>query len=560
MNSQPKEHYSDSYITLKSVLLFAVLTILNISLFVFMVFENQMDLIAKNAELESKDKGLIIKMRVEDIIAGGRAAGALRRFNVSAPQTLVYPQSDLRSEAVDTLQKGAMVMVDHEIADWYRILYRQDRSGWVMAHTLARYPPAWERERLDVQDIQLILEVLDHEGIQDFSVFLESGYILADSRGRKDQNGSLEEQRLIKKAIFKNSFENLAFYHEVNKSKRAVDLYIPLYYGPNRLFVLKPRIAMHYVWQQTGVLYRQCILIGLLVLLVHVLFVWANHRFIILPMVRERTTALEAKNQQIRAAKDELQETYNKLNETHTIIQRELDKARAFQLSIIPQKMPDIPGYRLNIVYIPAMKVGGDFYDFYTLDKEKMGFIIADAAGHGISAAFVASMSKTIFTHHAHKNASTSTMLQKANRDLCTSLSAINSLTAFYMILHTPTGRLAYTRAGHPAPILYRAESGLLQELESKGIILGIWDEGPFEEKKVQIQKGHRLILFTDGLVEAADPDDNIYGLEALMKVLLEVGGRSGKEISDAVMADLNRFAQDCPYEDDIALIVLERN
>jgi cellobiose-specific phosphotransferase system component IIA len=420
MKNNLQVSHTDSIVTLKSIILFSVLTVLNISVFVFMVFENQMELIAKNAELVSKDKGIAIKIKVEEIVSGQGLGGARQQYRVEVPEALVYQDRDIRTAALDTLRKDEIVLSDYEIAGWSRIVYRANRTGWLISDNLVRHLSPRERGKLEAADIRLILDILSAEGIKNYSVLLENGYFLMDTRGRQGELTSKKEINLIKKAIFKNSFENLAFTHKVKKKEKSVDLYIPIYYGPDKLVVLRPTVPLHYVWQQTGLLYRQCIIIGLLVLIVHVLFVLINQKMIIRPMVLERTHILSSKNKEIQDASDKLQVAYNSLNNVHSQIQSELDKARKIQLSLIPESIPQFPGYSFDAIYFPASKVGGDLYDFYRIDKDNIGIVITDASGHGIPAALVVSMAKLAFSRHAQDQLSSATVLKSVNEELVT--------------------------------------------------------------------------------------------------------------------------------------------
>lgn len=500
MNAGLRDPFRDSLVTFKSIVLFSVLTVLNISVFVFMVFENQTDLIARNAELESKDKGIVLKVRMEEILAG-RAPG---------------PGAD--------------------------------------------FSPGREYGRLQPEDIRKILDALEAEGVSDYTVFMESGLILADSRGRRG-GASARERELIRKSIFRNSFENLTFDHDVDMRSRTVDLYIPVTYGADRLFVIRPTIPMRYVDAQTRFLYRQCVLIGLLVLLVHILFVVLNQRMIIRPMVRARTEALSEKNRQIQSAKDELEKTFNEIHRIHAQVQKELDIARKIQLSLIPEKIPQAPGYGMHVHYSPASKVGGDFYDFYPIDGEHLGVLLADASGHGIPAAFVVSMAKMSFSRHARGNLSPADVFASANRELEAFISAsAHYLTAVYLIIHLPTGRIRYTQASHPAPLHYGAGSRSIVPLKVEGLFLGMFEDSRYENSESVLEKGDRLLLYTDGLNEAGDPNTRTYGKEPMNDLLLKQGARPGKEILDALIGDFHGFMAGRPFEDDVTAILIERN
>jgi serine phosphatase RsbU (regulator of sigma subunit) len=551
--------YTDAVVGLKSVVLFVVLTILNIAVFVFMVFENQMELIAKNAELASKDKGITLKLRIEGVVGGEETGSARRRYEVVAPMARVFGRQEENSPVQDTLVVGETVFSEYEVAGWHRVLYRGEKVGWVLSGKVAKHVPAWKTGRLSAEDVRLILDILDEQGVDDYTVFMESGYILADSRGREGEQADTAEAELIRRAVFSNSFENMAFYQHVRHDDETVDIYIPVYYSLNKLLVIRPSIPMRYVRVQKAFLYRQCVVVGLLVLLVHIFFVLVNHGLIIVPMVRERTHILEVKNRQIEEARQELQQAYDELSEAHEIITDELETAREIQLAIIPRSYPDVAGYRFHAEYLPAARVSGDYYDFFTIDKDHLGILIADASGHGIPAAFVVSMAKMSFTEHAAGQHSPATMLDRANGELVRAITTSHYLTAFYGVLHLPTGRLTFTRASHPYPLWLRHGRKKPEQLDTEGFFVAMMEEPGYKENSVVLKRGDRVVMFTDGLFEAANPEGKRFERDKVDEYLVESCGLAIEEQGAGLVARVKEFARDVAFEDDVTLLIVER-
>jgi serine phosphatase RsbU (regulator of sigma subunit) len=451
------------------------------------------------------------------------------------------------------------VFSDNEIPGWRRISARGNIPGWVKSENLAEHVPARSRGELAPADIRMVLDVLELEGVGDYSIFLEDGYILADSRNRAPEAAGDDEKSMIKQAIFKNSFENLAFFHHVDRIKRTVDLYLPIYYGANKLLVLKPTIPMQYVWVQTQYLYRQCIIIGLIILVVHILFVLANQRFIIKPMVRERTTVLEEKNAEIQKGKDELQGMYDQLNIAHTQIQEELNMARDIQLSMIPKMYPKLDGYSFFATYEPTEKVGGDFYDFYNVDPDHLGILIADASGHGIPAAFIVSMAKMAFSTHTRNQLRPAALLDVVNKDLEKVLISTHYLSCFYAILDIRTGQLCFSKAAHPSPYIYRKSTGAIEPIGTRGPMVGMLDDAEYNEADTIFEPGDRLLMFTDGINEAGDPADKLYGKDAIAEVLKRHGLEPPKEIVQSLLKDVREFVKGSPFADDATVLVIGR-
>lgn len=550
---------ADTVVTLKSAILFIVLTILNVSVFVFMVFENQTELIAKNAELESRDKGIAIKLEVESIVTGREAGDARVRYEIKEPLARVFSSQDANTIALDTLVLGETVFSEREVEGWHQVVYRASRTGWIRADMLARHVPAWNTGRLTAEDVRLILEALEREGVTEFTVFMESGHILADSRGREGSQADDREAGFIKKAIFNSSFRYLAFYQDVRPDEEVVDLYIPVYYSLNRLLVIRPTIPMRYVAAQKAFLYRQCVVIGLLVLLVHILFVYVNQRTIIRPMVERRTELLSAQNRQLQDARGKLQETYDELSKSHAIVEDELEMARDLQLSLIPEEAPTIPGFSLTARYIPAKRVSGDYYDVYPIDEDHMGVLIADASGHGIPAAFVVSMAKMTFSTHAVAQLSSSQTMGGANDELAQVIKTFHYLTAFYFVLDLKTGEMSYTRASHPPPVLQRAASRNLEFLDTDGLFVAMMEHCDYGEKQTTMEKGDRLFMFTDGIFEVLGPAQNQYGRDRIAQFIEAHHDMPSEELADAILADVRAYASGEPFLDDITLLILNR-
>lgn len=555
-----KEPFGDAGVIFKSITLFTLLTILNISVFVFMVFENQFELIGKNTELETRQKGAILRNKIEDIVIG-QGPGAIRnRQNVSSKIAPVYARNDRSAPAVDTLEEGETVFSEHETKGWARVVYRTNKVGWVSRKNVAHHVPAWQTGTLSREDIRLILNTLRSEGIRDYAIFSESGLVLADSEGRTAAQATEEEQSLIKKAIFKSGFENIDFHHKIDKKNNTVKLYIPIYYSPDKLFVLRPVIPIRYMRVQKKFLYHQCIIVGFLVLFVHILFVLINERIVIRPMVRERTRILKNTNEKIQAAKDKLEVAYRNLNEVHSIVESELDIAREIQLSTIPSSLPSVHGYSFWVSYLPAEKVGGDFYNFYNPGNDCLGIVIADASGHGIPAAFIVSMATTLFAGQSKNNLSPSSILTTANIELGKAVPTVHYLTAFYSILHIPTGQFRYTRGGHPLPFHYHGRDKSLEGLDSMGSLLGLIEKVEYDEQQVTLEKGDRVVFFTDGVFEAMNSDLKCYGYKNLEHVVAANGHLPADQLGETILNDVKRFTQGRPLDDDLTLLILERS
>jgi serine phosphatase RsbU (regulator of sigma subunit) len=563
----PTIKHTNTVVTVKSIVLFTILTILNIGVFVFIAFENQIDLIARNAELEIRDRGLRLKLKIEQVVTGLEIGRPQKRYETVAGGVRVYAQPDSSTTPVSILEKGQTVFSVQAAGTWHRIMYSNAQHGWVRTRQIVKHTPAWQTGALSPEDVRLIMGILDAEEIRQYTIFLEDGTVVLDSRQNDRAGATTQEMKWIERMIFRSDFEGLSFSHDVNIAEGSIDLYLPVYYSTGKLLVIKPTIGMNYIAVQKNFLYRQCLIVGILIFIVHIFFVLLNHSFVIIPMVRERVTILRDKNRQIKLAHKKLNETHDQLRDTHRelakahdAIEKELDLAREIQLSLIPSSPPKIPGYTFVATYLPAEKVGGDYYDFLALENNQLGVLIADASGHGIPAALLVSMAKITFSNPVLDLGSPSFMLEQTNITLKKAILTHHFLTAFYLVLDIASGSIRYARAGHPPVLIYRAQTQSVEELQVRGIALGLVDNPSFEQKETTLEPGDRMVLYSDGIIESFNPDRTMYGVQTLKKVLQTYGRIRPKEIIVAILDDLRRFTDNQKLPDDATLLVIGRD
>lgn len=202
-------------------------------------------------------------------------------------------------------------------------------------------------------------------------------------------------------------------------------------------------------------------------------------------------------------------------------IERELEIARSIQKSILPESVPAVQGLDIAVRYEPMTAVAGDFYDFVRFDDGRLGVLVADVSGHGVPAALIASMLKMSFASHAGEAADPAQLLTKLNAAMCGKFSA-HFVTAVYAVVDAERGTLTYSGAAHPPILLSR--NGSTQELAENGLMLGAFSFAQYANASVSLTKGDRLLLYTDGLVEAANARDEEFGAERLKAALNTVG------------------------------------
>ncbi|HEY6713133.1 MAG TPA: SpoIIE family protein phosphatase, partial [Rubrobacter sp.] len=273
---------------------------------------------------------------------------------------------------------------------------------------------------------------------------------------------------------------------------------------------------------------------------------------ITLLVVRSRTRA-EHYSKDLEVANEELESFYYS-------VEQELGTARSIQHALLPKDLPKLQGWKIAYHYQPAREVGGDFYDFLRLDEGRIGLVIGDVSGKGIAAALVMANTQSVLRAVARRgNIAPGRVLAEANEVLYAYIPAGTFVTCFYAVLDPESGRLVYANAGHDPP--YSQRGGDAQELRARGMPLGLMPGMPYEEKEAVLAAGDDLLLYSDGLVEAHNPEGEMFGFPRLRKVIMTQSAGSGEELVDFLLAELGRFTgADSEQEDDITLVTLERS
>jgi serine phosphatase RsbU (regulator of sigma subunit)/CHASE1-domain containing sensor protein/anti-sigma regulatory factor (Ser/Thr protein kinase) len=273
---------------------------------------------------------------------------------------------------------------------------------------------------------------------------------------------------------------------------------------------------------------------------------------ITLLVVRSRTRA-EHYSKDLEVANEELESFYYS-------VEQELGTARSIQHALLPKDLPKLEGWKIAYHYQPAREVGGDFYDFLRLEDGRIGLVIGDVSGKGIAAALVMANTQSVLRAVARRGSiAPGRVLAEANEVLYAYIPSGTFVTCFYGVLDPESGRLVYANAGHDVPYLQR--DGDAQELMARGMPLGLMPGMPYEEKEAVLAAGDDLLLYSDGLVEAHDPEGGMFGFPRLRKLIVAQSAGSGEELVDFLLAELTRFTgEDSEQEDDITLVTLQRS
>jgi serine phosphatase RsbU (regulator of sigma subunit) len=241
-------------------------------------------------------------------------------------------------------------------------------------------------------------------------------------------------------------------------------------------------------------------------------------------------------------------------------LEKEFDVAREIQRKILPSKNPELANLKISSVFIPAFEVGGDYYDFFELNDDKFGFVIADVSGKGISAAFIMAELKGIFESLSKTIETPKEILVKANEILHRTLDRKSFVSAAYGVIDIKKETLSISRAGHCPVLLIRNK--VVRNIRPSGIGLGLNFTDHFvntlDEFQVKLEEDDLIVLYTDGITEAKNIDLDDFGNVEFEKILLDNCDKYVDEISNKVIREVTLFSRNISQHDDITLVILK--
>ena len=270
-------------------------------------------------------------------------------------------------------------------------------------------------------------------------------------------------------------------------------------------------------------------------------------------------------------------------------LERELQTARTIQQRLLPRSIPDLPGFDMIGASVPSRQVGGDYFDFLSLEPGRIGVAIADVSGKGMPAALLMANLQASLQGQVIHPSSVAEIVARVNDLLARSTDAQMFATFFYGVLDSKTGTFTSVNAGHNPPLLLKAD-GSMQTLNSGGVVLGMLQGMPYEQETMPFAPGDLLVLYTDGVTEAEGPtraepsgrdleganlhaaegtdfsgaegEDDVppmFGEERVIRVVREHAHRSAVEIKEAILSEVDRFSAGMAQSDDITLVVIKR-
>jgi sigma-B regulation protein RsbU (phosphoserine phosphatase) len=253
-----------------------------------------------------------------------------------------------------------------------------------------------------------------------------------------------------------------------------------------------------------------------------------------------------------------LKSVHNELYEKNLQLKKELDIARRVQEFIIPKDFSHIQYPVVSGLYLPIEDIGGDFFDCYQLPDDKYGFLIADVTGHGIPAALVMTMAKMIFNIYSTRYTSTSKLLSTVNSQMIGLLLDTQYITSFFVIYDNKTKAINFSNAGHTRALYYRAAKKKVLALDTNGFFIGLSKNNTYEEKKLMVEPGDRLLLYTDGITEIKNYDGEELGETRLAQFVSDKSTITGERFCKALLEEVKSFTPLENRVDDIALLNIE--
>ena len=265
---------------------------------------------------------------------------------------------------------------------------------------------------------------------------------------------------------------------------------------------------------------------------------------------------LTQKNKELREAYAELQAAQAEIVVKERLV-RELELAAETQRRLLPDKLPQCHPYAFAAYLQPARQVGGDFYDVIRLDEEHIGILIADVADKGFHAALFMAVTSTLFRSSCYDSLSPAEVALDVHRHILDTGTTDVFVTAVYGVLHLPSRRLTYIRAGHERPLLYRPGQAV-KELPGDGRFLGMLPGLNLIEETITLQRGDKILLVSDGVPDATNGHGEQFGNARLMDALAKYGRSPAPDLVQQIAANVNIWQQDAPPFDDLTMLALE--
>jgi len=235
--------------------------------------------------------------------------------------------------------------------------------------------------------------------------------------------------------------------------------------------------------------------------------------------------------------------------------EEEYEEAKEIQQKLLPKNIPQIEGLEIVGSWLPSRVVGGDYYDVLKLSETKVGICIADVTGKGMAAALLMSSLQASVNAFMTVNTSPKDLCEKLNRVICNNITEGKFITLFFGVFDRENEKLFYCNAGHNPPLLMHG-NGYYEQLETGGVMLGVFRDTQFEEGEVKIKNGDRILLYTDGVTEAEGENEEQFGEERVKKIMFDNKHLVVREIQKKMIDEVSKFCND-EFQDDVTMVVV---
>ena len=243
-------------------------------------------------------------------------------------------------------------------------------------------------------------------------------------------------------------------------------------------------------------------------------------------------------------------------------MEEELNIARDLQVSMLPSETPQVKGFDIAAYSVAAREVGGDFYDFIDMGEDKAGMLIGDVTGKSVSGALVMSASRSVFRMLSEEERTVKDNMMRANRRIKKDVKTGMFVALLYAVLDAKNRSLIMCSAGQTQPVYWSAKTGEAILVETKGdtFPLGILDDAEYEETQLQLESDDKVILYTDGIVEAMNDQEELFGFERLQKLVQSSHASDAESLLKEILDTVNEFAGQAEQHDDLTAIVITVN
>ena len=258
---------------------------------------------------------------------------------------------------------------------------------------------------------------------------------------------------------------------------------------------------------------------------------------------------------------DELQAAYAVINRQKERMEGELNVGRDIQLSMVPDRFPAFPDrdeFEIHGLLKPAREIGGDFYDYFFVDRNKLCVSVGDVSGKGVPAALFMAVTKTMIKSTSADDHSPASIITRVNEEISQDNPKCMFITLWLGILDTATGELRYTNAGHPYPSVRRPDGSVKTLQQVHGPVVGAMDGMAYGEDSINLGRGDQLLVFSDGITEAMDISDQLYGEQRIIDLLQSTEDCAPESLVTATLASVETFAGEAEQADDITILAMK--